>query len=232
MRCEEIMAKGDGISDLDAELSVVDPDLDHQSELDRDAWQQAEIDAAIAELQAELAKLDKRTLEISVTFRELKEQRDALTERVIAKLRKTRRGQQKASTNAMRDISRAYKSKQAQQAQMQRIGPRRRYAPAKPKQPQRPVLQPQAMQQRQLKPIPQPPQVIKVITQPAAPAASVQTQPSKSAADTKRELQRILAKAGIELAANDTSQIQASKPIQSIEPAKPASTMDARRLEP
>ena len=231
MRYQEIMAKGEYISELGPELSMVEPDLDHQGELDRDALQQAEIDAAIAELQAELAKLDKRTLEISVTFRQLKEQRDALTERVIAKIRKTRRGQRKASTDAMRDISRVYKAKQAQQAQMQKTAPRRRYAPAKPKQPQRPAMQQQAVQQRQLKPVP-PPQVIKVITQPAAPTAQVQTKPPKSAADTKSELQRLLAKAGIELAANDRLQIQPTKPIQSIEPTKTAAMSDTRRLEP
>ncbi|MBW8617438.1 MAG: hypothetical protein KGO21_01900 [Hyphomicrobiales bacterium] len=231
MRCEEIMVKGEALNDLGSDLDILEPDLDHQGELDRDALQQAKIDAAIAELQAELMKLDKRTLEISVSFRQLREQRDALTERVIAKIRKTRSGQRKASTDAMRDISRAYKAKQAQQAQTQRVAPRRRYAPAKTKQSQRPAMQQQAMQQRQLKPNP-PPQVIKVTTQPAAPAASVQTQPPKPASDTKAEIQRLLAKAGIELAANDRIQIQPTKPIQSTEPTKPEATIDTRRLEP
>ena len=231
MRCQEIMAKGEGVSDVGSDLDIFEPDLDDQAEPDRDAWHQAEIDAAIAELQAELAKLDKRTLEISVSFRQLKEQRDAIAERVIAKLRKTRSGQRRASTDAMRDISRAYKAKQVQQAQMQRAAPRRRYAPAKPKQPQRPAMQQQAMQQRQLKPVP-PPQVIKVITQPAAPAAQLQTQPPKPASDTKSELQRLLAKAGIDLAGNDKSQIKPTKPIQSIEPTKSPATIDTRRLQP
>ena len=231
MRCEEIMAKGEGVRDLRSDIDTLESDLDDQGELDRDAWQQAEIDAAIAELQAELAKLDKRTLEINVSFIQLKEQRDAIAERVIAKIRKARSGQHKASNAAMRDISRAYKAKQAQQAQMRRLAPRRRYAPAKPKQPQMPAIQQQAMQQRQLKPVP-PPQVIKVITQPAAPTAQVQTKPPKSAADTKSELQRLLAKAGIELAANDRLQMQPTKPIQSIEPTKTAAMSDTRRLEP
>ena len=216
------------ISDDEGYGAVAEPYRDDDAiDAAEDARQQAEIDAALAELQAELDKLDRRTLEIGITFRALREQRQALSDTMLSQRRRMQRGVHKASAGAMRDIRHAYRAKQAQQAQIQRAAPRRRYAPAKPKQPQRTVPQQQPVQQKRMLP-PPPPQVIKVITQPPAPKPTT----SKPDADVKSELQHLLANAGIDLPANEIGTIADTKPIQATEPIKPTAAVDARRVTP
>ena len=112
MRVTEIMTGRGRMEDVSLDDVMASIDVgDGDDAADTTDWEQAEIDAAIAELQAELAKLDKRTHEISITFRELKEQRRQLAESVLGMRRRLERGTRKAPVRAMRDISRAFQKR-------------------------------------------------------------------------------------------------------------------------
>lgn len=91
------------------------------------AGQRAEIDAAIAEFQAELLNLDRRTHEINLIFSELAEEQQAISESILSMRRQQKRGLRGASKRALRDITRAFNKRAKAQASLAR----RRAAPVK-----------------------------------------------------------------------------------------------------
>ena len=88
---------------------------------EEDAW--AEIDA----VRAELLNLDRRTHEISLSFSELAEEQQAISESILSIRRQQKRGLRGAPKRALRDITRAFNKR----AKAQASSARRRAAPVK-----------------------------------------------------------------------------------------------------
>ena len=134
MRVEEIV-----------ELLGADQQVLADNQPNEEEHARAEIDAAIAELQAELVNLDRRTHEIRIVFGELVDEQQAISESILSMRRQQKRGLRSAPKRALRDITRAFNKRAKSQAAV----PRRKTAPVKrtaatrtqPQAPAKPIVQ-------------------------------------------------------------------------------------------
>ena len=134
MRVEEIV-----------ELLGADQQVLADNQPNEEEHARAEIDAAIAELQAELVNLDRRTHEIRIVFGELVDEQQAISESILSMRRQQKRGLRSAPKRALRDITRAFNKRAKSHAAV----PRRKTAPVKrtaatrtqPQAPAKPIAQ-------------------------------------------------------------------------------------------